>query len=207
MVEGPFDEILYRDIRYRSRRISENIAGLESILNELVEVNFLSVHRGSFNKYGRDEEFATVIDKTVSDLSVRFSSYFSLLTTKINEKSKSFQEFVFLKLLEPSPNEMINIIIGEDDKKKIIDVLIDLGFSRAKATKSVNGYANRLRQAITSKEFSVDEIGTIVDSRRIEAIIGKWKEIDEEKKNILNPKKQFEDIINGLLTRKSVGFD
>ncbi len=207
VVEGPFEERLYRDMRYRSRRLSESMATLENILNELVQVNFLSVHRGSFNRFNRDDEFATVIDKTVADLSARFSSYFSLLSTKINEKSKQFQEFVFLKLLEPSPVEAGRTNLSEQDKTNIIDVLIDLGVSKSKATRSVNSYANRLKSSLSSNSLTINEIGAIVDSIRMDAIIGRWKEIDAEKSQILYPKSQFEKTINGMFSGKEVIFD
>lgn len=117
IVEGPYEERLYRDLRYRNRNLTEKMTRLESILDELIEVNFLSVHRGTFNRFSRDEEFTTIIDKKASDLSTKFSSYFSLLTTKINEKSKSFQEFVFLTLLDPLSSHGIISSIDDENKK------------------------------------------------------------------------------------------
>ena len=47
-VEGPYDERIYHDTRYlRNRRYREAGARLSRILSDLVEVNWLSIHRAS----------------------------------------------------------------------------------------------------------------------------------------------------------------
>ena len=103
-VGGPLDERLYRESRSVStRRMTELGARLNSILSELVEVNWLSIHRTASVKAARvqrEESFETTVDHKIADISRKASSYFSLLSSKAEEETKNFQEAMFLSLLE-----------------------------------------------------------------------------------------------------------
>lgn len=217
-VEGPYDQRIYRDPRYpRQRRMQEAGVRLANILSEVVEVNWLSVHRGAFDRFSRtsrDDEFETVIDLKIAEISRKFASYFSLLDSRANEETKNFQEYVFLSLLEQehSGSEVFQQAqIEPEDKSIVVGILKDLGVSNTKATKSVNSHYNRLSAAIkTAKEdrsVTIMDAIALSDARRIRAMVAKWRELNSAREKIFNPKAQFERIVNHLLSGKELHFD
>ncbi|MEM7730755.1 MAG: AAA family ATPase, partial [Pseudomonadota bacterium] len=71
-VEGPYDDRIYHDIRYtRSKRYREAGARLSGILSDLVEVNWLSIHRTSAElerRNRRDDSYESSIDHKLQDI-------------------------------------------------------------------------------------------------------------------------------------------
>lgn len=93
--------------------------------------------------------------------------------------------------------------------KNIIEALTDLGVSKQRANKSVNNYTSRVNRLITTgkSDNPVEQIVTIFDVQRMNAIINKWKDMDKDRQRILGPKTQFEKIINSLFSGKTLNFD
>lgn len=122
-VEGPYDERIYRDIRYaRNRRHVEVGARLSRILSSIVEVNWLSIHRASADlerRNHREDRPESSIDHKLQEISRTFSNFFSLLTSKAEVESKNFQEYVFLSLLEQkhSDQDVLGQALSEAENK------------------------------------------------------------------------------------------
>ncbi|MBP1805030.1 AAA family ATPase [Rubellimicrobium aerolatum] len=217
-IEGPSDERLYRDSRYvRSRRSQEMGARLGSILGQIVSVNWVTVHRGTFERFSRaarEEEFDTVIDQRIWEMSRKFASYFSLLDSKATEVTKGFQEYVFLSLLEQD-DDRANVFayaeVEPEDRRTVIGVLRTLGVSQAQATRSVSSHYSKLEAAVKSardrRAISMSEAITLSDSRRIKHMVDKWRDSVEARSKIFRPKTVFEEIINKLFTGKEIRFD
>lgn len=217
-VEGPFDERLYRDPRsVRHRRVHEAGARLSAILSEFVEVNWISVHRASLDRtarFSRDEEFDTTIDFKVDEIAKKFASYFSLLANKAAEESKSFQEAVFLSLLEQehSGTNIFSVdAVASEEKDNIIGVLKDLGVANSKAVKSVSAHYNRLEQAVAKVKkndpLMIDDAITLSDAIRVRKTISNWRELNRKRSEIFKPRVLFEEIINELFSGKELHFD
>lgn len=215
-VEGPFDERVYQSARsIRHRRMQEVGDRLSAILNDLVEVNWISVHRSSHNRFKsqREEGFETTIDHKISEISRKFSSYFSLLASKYGEESKGFQEQIFLSLLDqehsnanffaPSSNE-------PEDKTAVVGVLKSLGVADKKAQRSVNAHYSRLEAArakLPADKIDIRDAITLADAQRVRQMISKWRELNAKREAIFKPKTTFERIINSLFTGKELHFD
>jgi len=128
-------------------------AKLSSVLEGIVEVNWLSVHRGAVDRnsrYAREEEFDSAVDQKIYEISRKFSTYFSLLASRVSEESKQFQEQVFLSLLERDQNTISGMMSEQDDpeeRNSVIGVLRDLGVPQAKATRSVNSHYAKFEAA------------------------------------------------------------
>ncbi|WP_454812158.1 AAA family ATPase [Labrys neptuniae] len=217
-VEGPFEERLYRDgTRIRTRRFQEMGARLGAILEQVVQVNWLSVHRGTldrFAKVSREEEYDSSVDQKIAEISQKFSSYFSYLTSKASEETKLFQEQVFLSLLEQPPNlfgSLSQASLESEERSAVLGVLKDLGVSNTKAARSVQTHYARLESANRSwrddGRISLDEAVTLSDARRISQTIRRWRQLNYRRTNIFSPKLNFEKIINSLFTGKELHFD
>lgn len=217
-VEGPYDERIYRDYRYtRSRRYMEEGARLGSILSELVEVNWLSIHRSSSEierRNRREEGYESSVDQKLHDISLAFSQYFSLLTSKAEAESKNFQEHVFLSLLDQNrrSGDVLSQMVAEpEDKSTVVGVLRDLGVNNAKATKSVGTHFSRLDEAkkrfAKEKAFTLEDAITLSDAKRVSEMINEWRDLQSKRRAIFEPRIKFERIINTLLSGKELHFD
>jgi len=216
-VEGPFEERLYREPRnLRSRRAHEAGAKLSAIMTELVEVNWISVHRASMDRstrYQRDDEFDTTIDQRVNEIAKKFASYFSLLSNKAAEESKYFQETVFLSLLEQEHSGMSIFSVEppqSGERETIVGVLRDLGVSNTKAHRSVTGHYSRLDQAVKklpANALNIEDAIALSDSIRVRKTIAGWQELNRKREEIFKPRYLFESIINELFSGKELHFD
>ncbi len=217
-VEGPYDERIYRDIRYaRHRRHMEEGARLSRILSDLIEVNWLSIHRASVEsdrRNRREENYESSVDQKLHDLSRAFSNYFSLLTSKAEAESKNFQEHVFLSLLDQkhTGGDMLKRAISEtEDKESVVGVLRDLGVAKVKATKSVNAHYTRLtgaKKGLQERDgLSLEHAISLSDAARVGEMLREWRGLQAQRRAIFHPRIQFEEIINNLFTSKELHFD
>ncbi|MEO0411860.1 MAG: AAA family ATPase [Pseudomonadota bacterium] len=217
-VEGPYDERIYKDYRYtRSRRYMEEGARLSKILADLVEVNWLSIHRSSSEierRNRREEGYQSSVDQKINHLSQAFSQYFSLLTSQAEDESKNFQEHVFLSLLDKNrgSSDVLSQVIAEpEDKSTVVGVLRDLGVSNTKAKKSVNTHFSRLDEAKKgfeeNRSLTLEDAITLSDARRVSEMINEWRDLQSKREAIFAPRIQFERIINKLLSGKELHFD
>lgn len=215
-VEGPYDDRIYRDYRYaRTRRYVEEGARLSKILADLVEVNWLSIHRSSSDlerRHRREEGYESSVDQKLHEISQAFSQYFSLLTSKAEAESKNFQEHVFLSLLDQGRRRgdvLGQVAAKPEDKGTVVGVLRDLGVSNAKATKSVSTHFSRMEEA--KKRFAdgsstLEDAVTLSDAERVSEMINEWRDLHSKRRSIFEPRIKFERIINTLLSGKELRF-
>lgn len=218
-VEGPYDERIYRDARYaRNRRYREAGARLSGILSDLVEVNWLSIHRASAElerRNRREDSYESSIDHKLQDISRAFSNFFSLLNSKAEAESKNFQEHVFLSLLDQKHSDedvLGQAFIEAESKQSVVSVLKDLGVSNTKATRSVTAHYTRTAQARENwqnkeKGLSLQDAISLSDAARVSEMLKEWKSLQEQREAIFQPRIQFEGIINKLFTGKEIHFD
>lgn len=217
-VEGPFDERIYRDYKYsRSRRYIEAGARLSEILSNIAEVNWLSINRASSEmerRARREEGYETAVDQKLHEMARAFSQYFSLLTSRAEMESKSFQEHVFLSLLDQNHtgDDVVRQIISEpEEKSTVVGVLRDLKVGVKKATTSVNAHYARLQKAKNrwseEKTLDLDDAIVLSDSRRVSEMIEEWRTLQSKRSTIFKPKIKFENIINKLFSGKEIHFD
>ncbi len=218
VVEGPFDERLYREMRHIRKRHHGRRDGLflSKILANVIEVNWLSVHRTDLERdrrFSKEESFDSTVDQKLSEISRSFSHYFSLLASNAEQESKNFQELVFLSLLDQV--EDIDELLEEISaplvaKETVVEVLKELGVTNAKATKSVTSYLSRVEKAQkrwTEDEPDLPDAVTLSDSNRIKDMIEKWGHLQRKRADIFKPRIQFEELINELFSGKKLHFD
>lgn len=217
-IEGPFEERIYRDNRIiRSRRTVDFGVKLNSVLQSIIEVNWLSIHRNPLDRLSkpvRGDEYINSIDQKLFEIAGKFSNYFSLLSSKASEEGKLFQEQVFLSLLEQEANFLSSISSdddGSDDRSTVVGALRDLGVSNTKAQRNAAAHYQKLDAARKAwKEtgrLNIDQAVTLSDARRIRHMLQKWREFTEKRNSIYKPKTDFEKIINKMFSGKEMRFD
>ena len=219
VVEGPFDERIYHDPRYaRSRRLREEGARLGSILKDVVEVNWLSVHRSAHEidkRRYREEDVEPSVDVKIREISRSFSNYFSLLSSRAEKESENFQEQVFLSLLDQE-HDISALFAQVDqepaDKATVVGILRDLGVAQSKANKNVTSHLSRLSEAkkhwnANERVVTVDDAVALSNAYRVNEMVKKWRYLQQTRSSIFQPRDQFETIINSLFLGKEIHFD
>lgn len=215
-IDSPFDERFYRDLRYqRSRRVREIGASLGEALANMVEVNWLSIHRGIHGpKPRQDESHETTIDGKVIDISKNFSTYFSLLSSLSDQETKKFQEFTFLSLLYKDRNVhklFSQIVPDRDEGHETEEILRSFGIGQTKAHKAVTDHFRAIEKALKQLRskgiLKVNDAIALSDGYRMHEVVEKWRELNTQKQEIFSPKTHFENIINGMFSRKELFFD
>lgn len=219
IVEGPYEEHLYKDKRYsRHMRLREEGARLNSILADFVEVNWLSVQRSAQEIDRRryaDEDVQNSVDTKIKEISSAFSKYFSLLGTQADKESASFQEHVFLSLLEQERDigSLFSSVVDEPaEKETVVGILRDLGVAERKANRSVTSHLSRLGEAKKNLEknstsLTISDAVALSDSYRVNEMVKKWRHLQDTRSAIFGPRIKFEEIINSQLTGKGLKFD
>jgi energy-coupling factor transporter ATP-binding protein EcfA2 len=217
-VEGPFDERIYHDPRFaRSRRLREEGARLGSILGNIVEVNWLSVHRTVHDvarKRYREEELEPSVDIKIREISRAFAQYFSLLQAQADKERDSFQEAVFLSLLDQERDfGALFAQVDEEpaDKTTVTGILRGLGVAQSKANRNVTSHLSRLANAKerwkNSEDITIDDAVSLSDAYRVNEMVKKWRHLQEVRNQIFAPRDNFEKIINSLYSGKEIHFD
>lgn len=216
-VEGPLDSRIYRDHpSIRRNQPLEEGGRLELILKDIVETNWLSIHRSAVElqkRVMRDEISESPIDTKLKQISRAFANYFSLLSAKADVETKNFQEQTFLSMLQ---GEQRSFSIFQEareqaeDKENLVGVLLEMGVSRNKSNRTVDAFYRSVEAAKkkgTEKGISLNDALILADSQRIRAMIGRWRELNQSRASIFQPRSNFIEIMNNLFSGKSISFD
>jgi ABC-type glutathione transport system ATPase component len=163
----------------------------------------------------RDDDIEPSVDAKIKEISRSFSNYFSLLSSKAEKESQSFQEQVFLSLLDQEHKlDALFAQAGEEPAEKgiVVGILRDLGVGQSKANKSVTSHLSRLEKArdhwnAPERRLTVDDAVALSNAYRVNEMVKKWRHLQETRSAIFQPRTQFESIINALFSGKELRFD
>lgn len=217
-VEGPYDERTYRDPRHSpvAHRYKEG-THLSNILADFVEISWLSIHRGRSEmemRSHREETYESTVDQKLREISRNFARYFSLLSSRAEKESKGFQEYVFLSLIGKIPQDW-DIVkqadVEPEDKSTLVSVLRELDVTEGKAQQSVNDYFHRLQNVKDrwrkGETVYINEANVLLDERRMSDMVNKWRELQQKRRDIFEPRSKFQEIVNDLFSGKELLFD
>ena len=190
------------------RRHGSNIA---SILNKLVTVSWLSVHRASISR-NEDDRYESTVDRKLKELSNRLVRYFSTLNKAGSELVENFQKTVFLSMLYRKSNKPLFADVKEielEEEKKALEGIFNQFKVPSKDFQSkLDNHFDALKTAKNkllgeSKEtLSAPDISVLMSTERIDYIVEEWNKLLEKRKSIFEPKNTFLSIINLMMQRK-----
>jgi len=204
------------DPRWRQNRYKIMSRSLTENLRELVHVNWLSVHRTSTADRPRDERsFDSTVDQRLDELSHELVRYFSTLSRQKDDEIRSFQQSVFISLIETqkskdlfetAPLEKLN-----DFRGALENIFHELHVVESKINKLLDSFfesAEHLKTLVNPQgEFSAlmgEDAVVLFGLRRIEAIVDRWTALQEKLSQIFSPRDKWLRIGNDLLRRKSM---
>lgn len=201
------------DHRYLHDYYRRLATGVLPALQELIKVDWLSVHRTPASNRSRDERtYESTVDRRLEAISNDLVRYFASLSRRKDEEMRGFQEFIFVSLLEqPSDVELFSPKIFsklDEHRTTMADILRELRVA-AKSTPQLIGSfyarAEELSNRISANEgFSASDLQILVSSRRIDLVVERWKKLREGLDRIFEHRNRFMDIVNGLFQRKQI---
>lgn len=209
---------LSSDFTYRNqlhRRLSSDI--LEK-LNELVVVNWLSIHRtSSADKSREDKSFESTVDIKLSALSNELVKLFATFSKQKDDEVRQFQEAIFLSLLEPEPASADGLAFSrleklDQHKETLANIFRELRVDDSKTRGLINMFAERGEQ-ISAKldrtrkkipSIRLEDIIFINSMKRIDDIVERWKKLQLQLEAVFAQQDRFLKITNELLQRKKM---
>lgn len=180
-------------------------------IQELVQVNWLSIHRASPTVRGEERNYESSIDKKIEQLNFEMVKYFSSLAKSRDEEVRRFQEFVFLSLLE-IPNErgpiaslnQKHLNASMDD---LAQIFAELHIPESKTKEPIAKYSkkvNELASALhdSNNRMTIEQLILMFGNSRIDAVVRLWRDLQMKSKEIFAPRDKFLNTLNEMLQGK-----
>lgn len=191
--------------------------GVLARLNEMVVVNWLSIHRATLSDRSKEERsYESSVDQKMESLSNDLIRYISTLSQQKDTEVRSFQETMFASLLEQQGDfEIFDVESLEkiDYYSHILHNIFDeLHVKEDYSRKLISSFVERARAArgeitvengiITS--LSIDGAIMLIGLRRVEAVVKNWAALQDKQRAIFRPVDNFTQIVNQLFSRKTL---
>jgi len=178
--ERAFRGIPPRFIRDRSYR--QKFVYIQSQLESMVRVNWLSVHRASpYERIPEEMRHATAIDQKLTDLNNSLVRYYTFIMS----------------------------IDLEEEKRSLASIFELLGVAPKHYSRQVDQVAEDFESArelfLSNSPMHLHQLFAIATSFRTHSIVQLYEKLQEERKMIYRPVNKFIEVVNGLLApRKRV---
>ncbi len=197
--------ILEREIY---RRQGKNV---NSTLNKLVNVSWLSVNRASNGSDDEDERGESTVDLKLRELSNRLVRYFSTLGKEGSEEFENFQKEVFLSMLfRKSSKPFFSTAKGidiEEEKDALEGIFNQFKVKQKDFKNKLDGHFDALSKAkekleSDSSPLNTTDISVLIGTERIDYIVDEWTKSISKRRIIFEPRDTFLKIINSMMQRK-----
>lgn len=184
---------------------------LSSHLSEMISLVWLSVHRTTKLD---NVEYADPLDIKLEDLSNRLVRHLSSLSKKVNHLYERFQEQIFLSLLDKRGDNKFSIPDEKEleiEKNALSQIFSEFKVDKRNYQKKLNTHFSTLDsvRAKIKKDVPLDfsEITALLSLHRIESMVEFWEKVTHDKRDVLESRDRFIEILNGFFQRKTVFID
>ena len=194
---------------HRGRRSNRNI---NIVLEELVSITWLSVHRSNATNRGHEDKGAEpAIDRKIQELQNELIKYFSQLSGKCAMETNDFQKYIFQSLLDSGTQDALyktaSSIKLNDEKRSLQDIFSHFNLKEDDMQKKLNKCFNSFGKSIKNADkqgMSVEDFSHLLTIVRIHSVVQKWSELKKREEDINKPRNVFLNLINNLLQRKEL---
>jgi len=185
--------------------------GLLAKLQELVQVNWLSVHRASNTDTSReDRSYDSAVDQRLEAISNQLVRYLSLFSREKDNEIRSFQETIFVSLLEHDASSDIfqtdRLSKLDDYRDALSNIFKELHVSAARTDELIDTFilrADEVRKKMDSK-LEFDDISLLFGLRRIDKLVSRWNLLQTRLAEIFSPRNKWISIVDELLKKKKM---
>lgn len=191
-------------------------SGLRPILDELISVKWLSIHRTSPLDRPREERpFESSVDQKLESLSNDLVRYFATLSKQKDDEIRAFQEYIFVSLIEhredidPFDAKRLNLV--EQYSKALANIFKELHVQRDTKSLLSNFLARAMQNEAKSESegqgaLTIDELTFRIGLYRIEEVVKRWESLQDRLKTIFKQRDKFQMIADDLFNRKKMSF-
>lgn len=187
--------------------------GIMAVLQSLVDVSWLSVHRASQTQYSHEEHsFESSVDQKLDELGNALVKYFSLLNSKVTDKTRKFQKNIIVSLItEQTGKDVLSSVLQldlEEEKQSLIEIFEKLDIAGRSAMNSLENYFSEVEDSLeklkTDELLDLDKLMSITGLYGSHKIVQDWNVLLKDQKDILKPKEIFIEVLNGLFQHKNI---
>lgn len=212
-LDAPNRAVSSRSIQDYYRRFGSN---LQSALEEIVNVNWLSVSRLPTKERTREDRlFESTIDKKIEALTNDIVRYFATFSKQKDDEFRKFQEYIFLSLIEQNESASIfetSIFKKVSDFREILSgIFMELHLEDSNTREKIRYFfdqaeesALRIANRGENGGWLASDIVMNMSLSRIEAIAKRWETFQEQIATIFRQRDIFVEILNDLFQRKKV---
>ena len=211
-----------QEVQAAARRQSQMTQEFRSTFLSNIKLSWLPLLRARISGPAQYEEseyenggYANPIDEKIFDLTANITRYFSRLDARAAAETKDFQRDYFLSLLNYSPENIFSIGPDQDAahyanlEKVMRDIFVELGIAEKDFGKQLKSHFARVRQSrqnLTGETIKIEDYFAVADTRRLLKIVANFREYEEKKRRIFEPKQKFIELMNGMLINKVFDF-
>ncbi|WP_288582347.1 AAA family ATPase [uncultured Methylobacterium sp.] len=192
-------------------------SGMLSILSEMTNVNWISVHRTpTIDKARDDVNYESTVDRRLSEISNDLVKFFANLSAKKDIEIRAFQEYFFTSLLEQEDEFTDHLSTYGLERlsvyeKALTSIFEELHVSQYNTNRLINSFIRRgtevrdrfrERDENTSKSVKIDDVVFLYGFRRISAIVERWNSLQNKLSEIFSPRDNYLKICEGFFQRK-----
>jgi predicted ATPase len=192
----------------REKYYREKFVYVQRQLEDLVRVNWLSVHRQADSERTSEERRpATAVDAKLANMNNNLVRYFSKLATKFSEETKNFQKTSFLSLTsvqkEANIRSFVESVNIEHEKKSLASIFELLGVEQKQYIKQIEQISQELIRAkepfLGNQGMTIQQFLAIANSFKTHALVQLYEKLQERRKVIFEPIDKFLRVVNSLL--------
>lgn len=196
----------------RAQTWSDPQTNVRREISKLVRTSWISVHRAAMSASAEDEaRFESPVDRKLHQVARDFGTYFSTLDALAAQETDKFQKIYLLSLISPPKFEAVSSIAAVDadeEKAAIKGMFAEFNVASGAFSSKLDSFTKRMARALEnygpSKPLLADDLLVLTDTVRIHDVVKEWHKLIAARAEIYKPKKDFIDIMNALLYKKSV---
>lgn len=191
----------------RERAYRDKFLFVQRQLQEIVNVTWLSVYRGTEEREREERRYQSAVDQKLASLNIELVKYFTKLATNFDEKTKEFQRTSFLALTQVE--KMTNIrafmrnIDIEHERAALASIFKLLGVERqhyeSKLSSTLQGFAKAKDKFLDDSGMTLEEFFLIFNAYRTHSLVESYENLQRQSADIFGPRQVFLEVVNGLL--------
>jgi predicted ATPase len=204
----PNDYVVHRRLT-RSHQFEKDV---NIVLQELVNVSWLSIHRTTTISRRREERsFESSIDLKIDELQIELVKYFSQLNRRYAIETEKFQKYIFESLIdnvEDDTFKIVNTIDAEKERSLLKEIFrhfhLNEHSTNTKLDKFFDSYGKSQIKLRETKSLDIKDLAYLLGTIKIHSVVQEWSKVLARQKNINKSRETFLLVINNLLQRKSL---
>lgn len=203
-------------------RLKRMIDELKEKISQMIDLSYLSVHRGAIDSDERDRpnRKMNLVDLRLAKLNQKFASYQWQLESRINMLSRQFQKDVLKLMLFDEKHDHINLskrqeFDSEKAKLGLRQAFRDLKVYDTDIKNKIDKHISRVSKAVTavneyndkeSSGLAINDITPLSLVSKSNKIVQLSKAMEEEKDKILEPINQYLNLLSSFIEGKTFDF-